>query len=259
MKKLNYAITRMPSSSVIYGMSRNQMLGTPIYNEAVNNHAQYVQTLKNIGLMVHQMPANDLFPDSCFVADVAVLTRKCAVITNPGHPNRNGEKTEMAANVSRYYPLDKIHYIQYPGTLDGGDVLMVDDIFFVGISERTNNEGVSQLTNILKPYGFTVIPMFVNNGLHLKDNVCYLGNNTLLVNEMYYSNPAFEQFNKILVPQQEEKALQSISVNGIVVMPTNCPQTQNAIQSLGQYNIVNCNVSEFEKIDGGIESLSIIF
>ncbi|MBD5446003.1 MAG: N(G),N(G)-dimethylarginine dimethylaminohydrolase [Mycoplasma sp.] len=259
MKKLNYVITKTPSTSIIYGISRSQTLGNPIYSEAVNNHSKYIQILKSIGLMVHQMPPNEMFPKSCFVEDVAILTKKCAVITNPGEASRNGEKTEMAANVSRYYPLDKIHYIQYPGTLDGSDVVMVNDLFFVGISERTNNDGINQLTNIFRGYGFTVIPIFVSNKNHLKSNLCYIENNNMLVSSEYYNNPAFDQFNKILVPQNEEKALKSVWANGTIIMPFGCPETQSTIQSLSQYNIVNLNSTEFEKLDGGISSLSIIF
>lgn len=259
MKKLNYAITKTPSASIVYGVSQNQLLGNPIYSEVINNHSKYVQILKSLGLMVHQMPATEFFPKSCFVEDLAILTKKCAVITNPGDAGRNGEKTEMAANVSRYYPLDKIHYIQYPGTLDGSDVLIVNDLFFVGISDGTNNEGVNQLVNILKPYGFTVIPIFVEDRNHLKNHLCYIENNNMLISDQYFNYPAFDQFNKIHVPLDERKALKSVWINGTIIMPYGCPTVQKTIQDLEKYQIINVNSTEFEKIDGGISSLSIIF
>lgn len=259
MRKVNYAIVRVPSESMIYGMSSNPTIGTPIYNEALKSHAQYVQTLRNLGVKVHIIPKDENFPDSCFVEDTAILTSKCAVITNPGSPNRNNEKTEVATNVSRYYPLDKIHYIQYPGTLDGGDVVNVNDVFFVGLSQRTNNEGINQLTQIFRQYGFTVIPVIVSNGIHLKDNIAYLENGNLLLTQEFYDNPVFDQFNKIVVPFGEEKAIHSIWVNNAIVLPLGFPQTQAIIQNLNQYNLVNCDVREFEKLDGGLNALSIRF
>lgn len=259
MKKLNYAITKTPPGSIIYGVSQNQMLGNPNYSEVISNHTKFIHILKNLRIMVHQMPATEIFPKSCFVEDLAILTKKCAIITNPSDASRNGEKTEMAATVSRYYPLDKIHYIQYPGTLDGSDVVAINDYFFVGISDGTNNEAINQLVAIFNLYGYTVIPVFVEDAKHLKDHINYIENNNMLIDDQYFYYPAFDQFNKIHVPFNEKAALKSVWVNNTIIMPYGCPTVQKAIQDLNQYQIINLNSSEFEKVDGGISSLAIIF
>jgi len=113
-------------------------------------HANYVETLKKIGLEVTVLEALPGYPDAHFVEDVAVVTPDVAVITNPGAAARNGEKDFIATALARYREITRI---QSPGTLDGGDVLMIDTHFFIGISDRTNQEGARQLGRILEKYG----------------------------------------------------------------------------------------------------------
>ena len=99
---------------------------------------------------VESLPADERYPDSCFVEDPAVLTGKCAIITNPGAPSRNGEKDEILSAVSKYYTEDRNERIHFPGTLEGGEVMMVGGHFYVGRSERTNEEGIRQHREILR-------------------------------------------------------------------------------------------------------------
>ena len=58
------------------------------------------------------LPPNPDYPDSCFVEDDAVLTTKCAIITNPGADSRKGEIEAMIPVIQQFYPEDKIEYIQ---------------------------------------------------------------------------------------------------------------------------------------------------
>ena len=86
------------------------------------------------------LPALEQFPDSCFVEDPAVITRCGAIITNPGAASRNGEKDEIEPAVRQFFDDEHVKRIVSPGTLDGGDVMMVGDHFYVGRSARTNEE-----------------------------------------------------------------------------------------------------------------------
>ena len=92
---------------------------------------------------------------TCFVEDPAIVTKNCAIITNPGAASRNGEKKEIVGAIKQFYKDEDIEYIQDPGTLEGGDVMMVGDHFYVGRSARTNEEGIRQLTDILERHGMT--------------------------------------------------------------------------------------------------------
>ena len=84
-------IVKTPCKTVCDGITSNPQLGQPIYEKALEQHKCYIEALKKCGVNVTVLPADDAFPDSCFVEDVAVVTAKCAVITNPGASTRNHE------------------------------------------------------------------------------------------------------------------------------------------------------------------------
>ncbi|MBR5489696.1 MAG: N(G),N(G)-dimethylarginine dimethylaminohydrolase, partial [Oscillospiraceae bacterium] len=142
-------IVRRPCRALTEGITSNPQLGKPDYEKALSQHDAYIAALRSCGVEVTVLPADERYPDSCFVEDPAVLTRRCAIITNPGAPSRNGEKDEIVAAVKSFYAEEDIEYIRAPGTLEGGDVMMVGDHFYVGRSARTNAEGIAQFIAIL--------------------------------------------------------------------------------------------------------------
>ena len=136
------AITRKPCRALINGIATAQFgEGTPDYEKALAQHAVYVETLRSLGLEVLVLEGDERYPDSCFVEDPAVVMEGCAVITNPARESRNGEKYEIIDAIRQFYTEDQIFHIEPPGTMEGGDVMLVDRHFYVGQSERTNAEG----------------------------------------------------------------------------------------------------------------------
>ena len=150
-------IVRRPCKALVEGITSNPQLGKPNYELALQQHDDYIAALRQCGVEVTILPADERYPDSCFVEDPAVITRKCAIITNPGAPSRNGEKDEIIGAVRKFFPEDKIEYIRFPGTLEGGDVMMVGDHFYVGRSARTNEEGIRQFIAILEKQAFPAV------------------------------------------------------------------------------------------------------
>ena len=204
------------------------------------------------------LEADERYPDSCFVEDPALITRKCAIITNPGAASRNGEKNEIIGAVKKFFPEDKIEYIKDPGTLEGGDVMMVGDTFYVGLSARTNAEGIRQLTEILNKYGLECIQVPLEKVLHLKTGVNYIENNNMLVSGEFIEKPEFEKYNKIVIPEDEAYAANCIWVNDTVIVPEGYPAVLKAVQDAG-YKTLLVDTSEFRKIDGGLSCLSLRF
>jgi len=140
---LKNALVRRPGHSLINGITSAPELGKPDYGLAITQHDAYIEALKSCGVEVTVLEADERFPDSCFVEDVAVCTKKFVVITNPGASSRKGEEKEIVEVIKKYY--NDIEYIKEPGTLEGGDVMMVKDHFYIGLSKRTNREGAEQL------------------------------------------------------------------------------------------------------------------
>ena len=258
MTKFNNVIVRKPCKAVCDGITSAPELGQPIYEKALAQHEKYIEALKKCGVEVTVLEADERYPDSCFVEDPALITRKCAIITNPGAASRNGEKDEIIGAVRKFFPEDKIEYIKDPGTLEGGDVMMVGDTFYVGLSARTNAEGIRQLGEILNKYGLECVQVPLEKVLHLKTGVNYLENNNMLVSGEFIDKPEFAKYNKIVIPEEEAYDANCIWVNGTVIVPEGYPAVLKAVQDAG-YETLVVDTSEFRKIDGGLSCLSLRF
>ena len=258
MKKFNNVIVRRPCKAVCEGITSAPELGQPIYEKALQQHDAYIEALKKCGVEVTVLEADERYPDSCFVEDPALITKACAIITNPGAESRNGEKNEIIGAIKKFFPEDKIEYIKNPGTLEGGDVMMVGDTFYVGLSARTNAEGIRQLGEILNKYGMECVQVPLEKVLHLKTGVNYLEHDNMLVSGEFISKPEFEKYNKVIVPEEEAYGANCIWVNETVIVPEGYPAVLKAVQDLG-YETLIVDTSEFRKIDGGLSCLSLRF
>ena len=252
MALVTTAITRKPGNNFAEGITAAG-LGKPNFELALQQHLIYCETLKSFGVEVITLESDPGFPDGCFVEDAAVVTEQMAVITRPGSPLRRKE-VETIATVLR--PFRELEYIQSPGTLDGGDVLRVNDHFYIGLSQRTNLVGAQQLSNILKAYGYSSSLIQVKSVLHLKTGITYLGNNCFATIEEFYHQ--ISGFTMMLVDQPEAYSANCLTLNHHLIFPKGFPNTQKQLASLG-FSIQAVDVSEFQKMDGGLTCLSLLF
>jgi dimethylargininase len=249
------AILRLPSSSIKEGIT-SAGLGKPDYILALKQHSEYTETLIKLGLAVEVLPADELFPDSTFIEDVALCTKTLAVISNPGAKSRNGETEGMHQVLSSYF--NTIEKITFPGTVEAGDIMMVGDHFFIGVSGRTNNEGADQMIKFLQKHGFSGSKVILNKMLHLKSGVSYLENNIMLVCGEFIDNIAFKKYDRIVIDEDESYAANSLWINGKVLVPEGFPKTRVKIYEAG-FETIPVDVSEFRKVDGGLSCLSLRF
>ena len=249
------AIVRTPASSLALGLSANN-LGRPDYGLALQQHEAYIAALESCGLNVRCLDPLLDFPDSTFIEDVALLTPHCGVITNPGAPSRRGEVNGLITILDEYY--GHVERIQPPGTLEAGDVMMVDSHFYIGLSARTNRDGADQLIQILTQYDLTGSVINLKEVLHLKTGVAYLEHNNLLACGEFLTKPDFESFNLMPVDPLERYAANCIWVNDKVLVPAGFPRTSAQVSNAG-YKVLEVDVSEFRKLDGGLSCLSLRF
>ncbi len=120
-------------------------LGQPNFKNALKQHSNYIKALEACGVEVTILEADEKFPDSTFVEDVALLTTKCAVVTNPGAQSRKGEIVGIQKVLRKFYT--DIERIQTPGTVEAGDIIMVGSHFYIGLSARTNENCVRCCTD----------------------------------------------------------------------------------------------------------------
>jgi dimethylargininase len=249
------AIVRKPGRSIINGLTTAD-LGKPDFQKAIEQHAAYVKALKSCGLEVLELPPDENYPDSTFVEDVALLTPLCAVITNPGAPSRKGEIISMKKVLKGSYK--DIEEIRSPGTIEAGDIMMVGNHFYIGLSNRTNAKGADQMISILNKYGMGGSKVKLEKVLHLKTGLAYLENNNLVACGEFLSSPEFKKFNIIEIPEEESYAANCVWINNNVLVPEGYPVTKRRIMAAG-YNVIDVDVSEFRKLDGGLSCLSLRF
>ena len=249
-----YAIVRQPGNNFHQGI-KTADLGEPTFDVMIKQHGIYTETLESLGLeMILLEPLIDC-PDGYFVEDTAVITPEIAIITNPGAETRRNETWSIESTLSEFR---EIAHITAPGTLDGGDVLEVENQFFIGISSRTNRVGADQLGNILIKLGYRWTPIEVKGGLHLKSFVNYIGENTLVTTKNYAGLEEFEPYNKIVLNPVETPAANSLWVNCHLLVPYGFSTAAEKLNATG-IPIIQLDVSEAQKMDGGLTCMSLRF
>lgn len=251
------AIVRTPAPSMIAGLTTSASLGKPDFQLALTQHQDYIDALRQCGVDVSILPANADYPDACFVEDVALLTANIALLTRPGALSRQGEVALIEPIIHHFYG-HKQHKIQAPGTLEAGDVLRINNHFYIGLSERTNLDGAEQMLQVISNAGYTGSTIPLIEFLHLKTGVSYLDKNYVLVAGELVNHPAFSHLNQIIVEPDEAYATNCIYVNGRVLLPAGFPKIAKTLSDLG-FSILPVDVSEFQKIDGGLSCLSLRF
>lgn len=248
------AITRKPCSRFSEGITTAR-LGKPDLQLALEQHDQYIRALKLSGLQVLELEPEEAFPDSCFVEDTAVVVDELAIITNPGAASRRGEVESMIPILSGFR---KPAFIQPPGTLEGGDVMQAGKHFYIGLTERTNAEGAYQLGALLSGFGYSYTAIPVTSALHLKSVVNYIGDNTFLASREFVVHPAFKKFKMVEVPDEEVYAANCLLINDKLIVPKGFESVRSAVLAMN-YDVIEVDMSEFEKMDGGLSCLSLRF
>ena len=249
------AIVRIPGISMIHGLTTAN-LGIPDYEKALAQHTDYIEELEKSGLEVLVLGPDEQFPDSTFVEDVALLTKNCAIITNPGAPSRKGETAAIKDVLKGFYV--NIEEVLAPGTVEGGDILMVGSHFYIGISERTNANGAQQVIRFLENYELSGSMVELEKTLHLKTGVAYLEQNNLAASGEFLKKEEFQDFNLIEIAEDESYASNCVWINDRVLIPQGYPKARESIIRAG-YTIIEVEVSEFQKLDGGLSCLSLRF
>ncbi|OGO34126.1 MAG: N(G),N(G)-dimethylarginine dimethylaminohydrolase [Chloroflexi bacterium RBG_16_57_11] len=252
------AIVRPPASNFADGLT-TQSLGAPSFEKAMQQHTAYCQALQSCGLELTVLPADPDYPDSTFVEDTAVLTPRGAILARPGAMSREGEVHAMRPALGVFF--DDLAEITPPGTLDGGDICEAGEHFFIGISERTNPDGARQLADYLRQLGYTsdfVDIRGVRGILHLKSGIAYLGDGQLALIEALADHPAFRRYEILHLEPEENYAANCVRINDYVLTAAGYPCFHQVLKKAG-YQTLPLDMSEFQKMDGGLSCLSLRF
>lgn len=225
------------------------------YEKACRQHRDYQKCFESFGINVIALPAEAGFPDGVFVEDTAVVLDEVAVICVPARPSRRNEIHALAHLLERYRLL---MFLRDSATLEGGDVIRDGKTCFVGISGRTNREGVQQLREILGSFNYEVKVVPVEGCLHLSTGASSLGGKTILANPKWVNVSAFTGYEIIPVPPAEPWAANLVRIGKDVLMPDTFPETRALLEDRG-FIVHATNISEFMKAEAGVTCMSLIF
>lgn len=217
-------------------------------------HAAYEQALGGMGYVVEPVPGAMDLPDSVFIEDTAVALDELAVIARPGVSSRHAETGAVATALSRYR---RIARITAPATLDGGDVLPVGRDVYVGVSGRTNEEGVTQLADAIRPLGYRVRRIETRECLHLKSAATSAADGVLVVNPQWVDARVFAGLQAIEVDPGEPFAANVVRGGGGVLCAADAPRTRARLERAG-LRVRTVDVSELAKAEGALTCCSLL-
>lgn len=221
--------------------------------KAADQHSEYERALNDAGFEIVRLPELPNDPDAVFVEDTALLVGDHAVITRPGAPSRMGETGSTAAELGRHFELHRIN----SGHVDGGDVLCVGRTLYVGLSSRTDANGMSALAELVSPLGYEVVEARLRDCLHLKTGATWAGNGVLLYNERCIDPAQFTGVDHLPVADDEPAAANCVRAGDRLIMPAGNPKTSASLRNRG-FNVVEVDVSELQKAESGVTCMSLI-
>lgn len=211
----------------------------------------YVELLEEYCWETREVVAADTLADSAFTEDPVVLIDDVAILTRSGAVSRRAELPGVRAAVEEAgFVVDEI---EKPATLDGGDVLVVGGTVYVGASSRTNASGIRALREIATGLGYRVVAVPITGALHLRTVATALPDGTVLAWLDAIDEP--ELFDRVIgVPELLGASVLPLDASTVLVSEA-APETAKLVERLG-YTVVRLDISEFEKLEGGLTCLS---
>ncbi len=246
------ALVRKPGKSFSHCISSHPSHKSVSTNRAISQHRKYVRTLRDLGLDVIELPHSDSFPDSCFVEDTAVIHNGRALISHMGAESRRGEEEGVQTTLKEYLEVKKAIP---PATVEGGDIIHFPDYLISGITQRTNLKGIHSLSSFLQTDVKTILDRDIT---HLKSYVTYLDRNNIIMSKRYADHPNFSGMNKIILKDSERYASNTLTYNGTVLIPKHFSSVTKLLKEL-DYDVISLEISEFERCEGALTCLSLLF
>ena len=245
------AIVREPGRNYTRCISCHPLRDTIDMILVREQHALYRKALADLGLEIISVTPDDGLADACFVEDNAVVHGKKALISRMGAESRRGEEGAIEDILKQYVTTKRA---TAPATVEGGDVVHLSDRLLCGVSERTNQEGVSQMRDWLEIRVDTIVDPRM---MHLKSYVTSLGRNTVMVTKRFAEHVELRGMSTIIVPEGEEYAADTLTVGDTVLMPLGRPRASELVRKAG-FKVISLDMSEFEKCGGALTCLSLL-
>ena len=254
--RFSHAVTRLPGTEIVNGL-RAVDTGAPDLETFRNHHADYVDALRSTGASVTVLDPLTGYPDAVFVEDTALCLPEGAIAMRPGAETREGEVPSMVEALRGLY--GDVLTVEAPARIEGGDILVTEREILVGLSDRTDREGVEALRRLSERWGYAVRVVETPPGvLHFKTDCSLLDEETVLSTRRLAASGCFEGYRVVETADGEEASANTIRFNDLVIMPAGFPRTAQRLAGEG-FTVREIGNSEAAKLDGGMSCLSLRF
>jgi len=231
---------------------------------ARTQHRAYIHALEDNGVNVHCLEADERHPDCMFVEDQTVVIDGYMLLPVPGHPSRVAEQPPIADFLMD--ALDGVQTCDMGGEarMDGGDIIRLGDLFFVGRSTRTNDLGIASLRSLLDTLGYELRVIDIpGHALHLTSVSSTPTDNVILAPKGYLDEHAFGELpdgcEVLWMPEEEVYGCNTIGLpGGKVLMAEGYPTVQSTLEGLG-LEVIALDMSEIRAADGSLTCCSIFY
>jgi len=246
-------LVRPPANSYVKCVSANPAKTSIDLDLAKEQHRHYVSVLRESGLHIIELSPLEDFPDSVFMQDPAIIGSRGTVIGRFGEASRRGEEKALFEDLADLgMKIGTVHSIEGPGTLEGGDIMITDRGLFAGESQRTNENGIRQLSACVDRLQVKIVKTKL---MHLLCGCSYLSKGTMIIAPDLIDPKSFPGFRFITIPLEESYATDALYVgDSRVIIPSGFPKTAMKLKG-ADFTPVEVDVSEFYKGDGGVTCL----
>ena len=246
-------LARRPAPNFADGITTAN-LGKPDYDNAIQQYDSYIQALRDCNLELTLLPTDDRFPDGHFVEDPVVIFHDVAFMCRSGAEARQGEGESLKPYLSDCRIIDP----EPDARIDGGDVLICADRVLVGLSERTNQAGIDGLRRAFQTVksDIRVDAVAFSGVLHLKSGLTELAPNVLIHDPALITDYNLDWATVITLPADEGYAADVMPVNDTLFIAKGYPAAYQASKAYYK-TIVELDMSEFQKMDGGLTCMSL--
>ncbi len=223
-------------------------LEMPHYESALKEYTTFEKLISETGASIKTFDLDDTVGmDSIYCRDASIATDFGVILCTMGKEARKKEP-EAARKIYEKYGNPILGQIQFPGTIEGGDVAWIDEkTLAVGRTYRTNDSGIKQLKAFLEPHGIEIIkvdlPHYkgVADVFHLMSILSPVDKDLAVVYSplmpISFRELLIERgFNLVEVPYEE---FESMGCNVLATSPRNClmvagnPITQKRLEGYG--------------------------
>lgn len=223
-------------------------LELPDLDEALKEYESFENFFKDFSIETAYFPEETLLTiDSIYCRDASIATDFGIILCNMGKKDRRNEPhSHKQTFLNKNIPI--LGEIQNPGTLEGGDVAWLDEkTLAVGLTYRTNLEGISQLKSMLEPKGISIITVDLphykgpSDVFHLMSILSPVDKDLAVVYSplmpIRFRNSLVQRgFELIEVPDKE---FESMGCNVLAIAPRQClmvegnPITKRRLEQVG--------------------------